>query len=247
MAGIRTPIEVVIFDLGSTLIYEAGPWDGLFAEADKALWEVLHRAGVALEPRDAYGGEKTLFEVYYDQHRNDLAEPTTAAVLDELLRLRGYKLPRRTLRDAMRSMFGVTQANWRVEADAVPTLESLRSRGYRLGLISNASDDDNTQALIDKAGLRPFFEYTMSSAKFGRRKPHPAIFRDALAHFRVRPEKAIMVGDKIEADIAGAHAAGMQGIWVKKRAVEPLPDPSEVQAEAVVASLSEILPLLGTV
>ncbi len=245
MTGVRQPIEVVIFDLGSTLIYEVGEWDGLFARADEELWKALHGAGVGLEPREVYGEAETLFEVYYQQHRDDLDEPTTVAVLDGLLRARGYSVPKDTLREAMRRMFAVTQSNWLGESDAVATLQALRNQGYRLGIISNASDDDNTQALVDKAGVRPYFEYIMSSAVFGRRKPDPAIFRDALAHFGVKPERAVMVGDNYEADIEGAHAAGMQGIWITRRVAEPRPDPSTVKAEAVVATLSEIPALLA--
>ena len=66
--------------------------------------------------------------------------------------------------------------------------ELLKSRGYRIGLISNAADDDNTQALVDKGMFRPYLEYIVSSAAFGMRKPHPDIFRSALKHLGVSPE-----------------------------------------------------------
>jgi HAD superfamily hydrolase (TIGR01509 family) len=241
----QKPMRVVIFDLGSTLIYENGPWDELFIQADSALWSVLRQAGVTLQPRELFGDAQTLFSLYYDQHRNDLEEPTTAAVLNSLLKSQGFRLPKETLREAMRAMFSVTQTNWLPEEDAVPTLQRLRRGGLRLGLISNASDDDNTQALIDKACLRPYLEYVISSARFGRRKPDPGIFRAALAHFGEPPHATVMVGDNYEADIAGAHAAGMQGIWITRRAAAPLPEPSEVTAEAVVTTLAEIPPALG--
>ncbi len=241
----KTPILVVLFDLGSTLIYENGPWDDLFIQADAALWSVLRNAGVGLQPRELYGNAPTLFAVYYEQHRNDLAEPTTAAVLDDVLQSRGFHLSKETLREAMRAMFRVTQTNWVAEPDAIPTLERLRSSGLRLGMISNASDDDNTQALIDKAHLRPYFEYVMSSARFGRRKPDPGIFRAALAHFAAPPEATVMVGDNYEADIAGARTVGMQTIWITRRAVGPFPAPSQVKADAVVATLGEIPDALG--
>ncbi len=241
----KTPIHVVIFDLGSTLIYENGPWDDLFIQADAALWDVLHTAGVGLQPRELYGNAPTLFSLYYDQHRNDLAEPRTAAVLDGLLQSRGFHLSKATLREAMRAMFTVTQTNWLAEQDAIPALKRLKRGGLRLGMISNASDDDNTQALIDKAHLRPFFEYVMSSARFGRRKPDPGIFRDALAYFGAPPEAAVMVGDNYEADIAGARAVGMQSIWITRRVAEPFPAQSQVKADAVVATLGEIPAALG--
>jgi len=122
-------------------------------------------------------------------------------------------------------MYAVTERNWHVEEDAVSTLASLRENGYRLGLISNASDEDSTQALVDQGGLRPFFDFILTSAACGWRKPHPRIFQIALNHFKIQPEQAIMVGDTLEADIAGANNLGIYSIWIARR-TGPGSDPS---------------------
>lgn len=240
----RGPVRAVIFDLGSTLIYEKDPWDAYFPRADAALWKVLHEAGVSLQPHDLYGNASTLFELYYTRHRNDLNEPTTAAVLAELLRERGFSLPADTLREAMRAMFAVTQSNWFPEKEALPTLRQLRERGLQVGLISNASDDDNTQALVDKGGFRPYLEFILSSAAIGKRKPHPEIFKAALKHLKVPPWQAIMVGDDYEADVVGANRAGIQSIWITRRVRGAALEKARPEASAVVSSLSEIPPLL---
>lgn len=238
------PIRLVLFDLGSTLIFERGPWDGLFAQADDALWRVLRQYGVTLQPRVVYGDAQTFLDFYSGHYRSDLNEPTTAAILGGLLRRSGFPLSEEQLREAMRAMYFVTQSNWSAEEDAVSTLGALKERGFRLGLISNAADDDNTQTLIDKGGLRPYLEYIVSSAAFGRRKPDPSIFQSALEFFGVSAQEAIMVGDNLEADIGGAHRSGMQGIWIKRRALPQAPDSPELRPDATVSALSEIPPLL---
>ncbi len=238
----KGPIQLVVFDLGSTLIYEQGPWNGLFTRADVALWRALRKRGVMLRASDVYGDSQTLFEVYNKEHRtepNSVSEPTILALLDELLRDKGYELSREELREAMRAMYSVTQSNWQAEDDAVPTLEELKRRGYRMGMISNAADDDNTQVLIDKAKVRPYFEYIVSSAAFGRRKPDTIIFRAVLDHFSVPAAEAVMIGDNFQADVVGAHRAGMQAIWITRRATEAAV-PEEAPADAVVGTLAEI-------
>ncbi len=240
----KQPIQLVIFDLGSTLIYENGPWDELFPRADAALWQVLRKYGVTLDPRQVYRGSETIFDMYYKDHRTDLNEPSTGTVLSQLLRENGYSLPDERIREALGAMYAITQTNWLPETDAVPTLKSLKKDGYHIGLISNAADDDNTQALIDKAKLRPYLEFIVSSAAFGKRKPDPSIFQLALDHFHVPPAEAVMVGDNFEADIIGAHRAGMQGIWITRRAVDPAPEGPEADVEAVVETLAEIPALL---
>ena len=244
MSGLKKPIQLFIFDLGSTLIYEKEPWDAFFPRADQALWKALFAAGVTLPPQELFEDYPGLFALYYERHRGDLNEPTTVGVLDDLLRSKGFQLSKGSLRAAMQAMFAVTQENWQPEQDAIPTLEGLKRRGLSIGLISNASDDDNTQALIDKGGFRPYLEFIVSSAAFGKRKPHPDIFRSVLGRFAVPPEQAVMVGDDYEADILGASGVGMQSIWITRRAYAPASRLDVTQATKVVSTLSEILPLV---
>ena len=241
---VRGPVRAVIFDLGSTLIYEKDAWEAYFPRADAELWRALHEAGVSLQPHDLYGNASTLFELYYTRHRNDLNEPTMVRVLAELLHERGFSLPGDTLREAMRAMFAVTQSNWFPEEESLPTLRQLRERGLEVGLISNASDDDNTQALVDKGGFRPYLEFILSSATIGKRKPHPEIFKEALNRLKVPPRQAIMVGDDYEADIVGANRAGIQSIWITRRVRGTGLENAGKEASAVVSSLAEIPPLL---
>ncbi len=240
----KSPISVVLFDLGSTLIYDKEPWQPFFLRADAALWDNLHSAGVQLTPRALYGGFDTLFQFYYSNHRGDLNEPTTFTVLDGLLRENGYALSAETLRGAMRTMYAVTQSNWFPEAEAIPTLQALVRRGFRIGLISNAADDENTQVLIDKGGFRPYLDYIISSAAFGRRKPDPGIFRDALDYFGVPAARAVMIGDTPEADILGGQQAGMNTIWITRR-VHDAVEGRRPRPDTVVARLDEIPALLS--
>ncbi len=238
-------IRLVLFDLGGTLFHELGPWPALYRRADEALWRVLQRAGVSPEARTAYRDSTNLIELYYVLHRGDLSEPTIRAVLGQLLEERGYQLSRETLRSAIAAMFAVTQANWEVEADAVQTLSALRSAGFRMGAISNGSDDDNTQALIDKGGIRLDFEYILTSGVFGKRKPHPDIFRAALDYFGMPASMAVMIGDDYEADIVGAQAVGMRSIWITRRVPEPVAMRAEGRPLAVASTLSEIPAILN--
>jgi HAD superfamily hydrolase (TIGR01509 family) len=244
---IKQPIELVLFDLGGTLSYEKGSTEALYPRADMALWKVLHEAGVTAGPDQLYNGARTLLELYYTVHRTDadLNEPTILAVLDGLLQQKGFRLEKQALRAALRSMFSITQTNWAPEADSVPTLRLLKSRGYRIGVVSNVSDEENMNVLIDTGGLRPYLEHVVSSAAFGKRKPDSGIFRAALSLFGTGPRRAVMVGDNYEADILGAHGAGMQAIWITRRSPRPLPATAQRAPEAVVEALSEIPPLLA--
>ncbi|NWH08714.1 MAG: HAD-IIIA family hydrolase [Alphaproteobacteria bacterium] len=74
-----------------------------------------------------------------------------------------------------------------------------------------------------------------------RRKPRPGMLREAMQHFRERPENAIMVGDALR-DMEAAAEAGCRRILVrtgKGRATQASGLPAHVMPVAVYENLSE--------
>lgn len=240
----KLSVRVVFFDLGNTLIYDKEPWEDFYRRADRALWKSLRGFGVDSSPRELYSGYKTLFHYYYNLRENELEERGMATVLRQLLDEHKIPLSDESMQAALRAMYAVTQTNWQPEEDAIPTLETLKEGGYHLGMISNGADDDNTYTLLDKGRFRPYFEFVLTSAACGKRKPHPDIFRMALEHFQVPPEQTVMVGDTFEADILGARQMGMHAIWITRRLRETAIQ-QKVRPDANVSALSEIPALLS--
>jgi putative hydrolase of the HAD superfamily len=239
-------MKVIFLDLGSTLIYAQEPWPPVLARADQELVRCLHQAGFPIESNTLRRDFDTFLDAYYDQRDKENVEPTAFVFLRDLLTENGFgSVPDPILRRALGSMYAVTERNWRVEEDAISTLVSLRETGYRLGMISNTSDDNNVQALVDQGGFRPFFDLILTSAGCGYRKPHPRIFQIALEHFRIQPEQALMVGDTLEADIAGANSLGIYSVWITRRAILPADGELPIQPQAVISSLAELPPLLA--
>ncbi|MBU2610271.1 MAG: hypothetical protein KJ606_04920, partial [Chloroflexi bacterium] len=135
-------LEVVFFDLGSTLIYAKDPWPPVFVRADQELVKVLQRAGIPIDSQTFYDDFGTFIDAYYAQRSEDHVERTSFAALHGLLTGKGYAhVPQPVLRAALDAMYSVTRGNWYAEDDAIPTLTTLKAQGYRLGMISNASDD----------------------------------------------------------------------------------------------------------
>jgi putative hydrolase of the HAD superfamily len=109
--------------------------------------------------------------------------------------------------------------------DALPVLAELRRHGIKIGFVSNGSRD--LEEFVRHHGLDA--DCAIGSRAFGRTKPHPEIFRHALALLRVEPGEAAMVGDSYEDDIEGARALGMRAFLLdrdNRRPDEPdrLPD-----------------------
>jgi HAD superfamily hydrolase (TIGR01662 family) len=241
-------IKVVFFDLGSTLIYSKASWPPLYQQADRALVEGLRQANIPMEISTIAGKFDTFLDSYYAGRSGSTIEKTTPSALSELLQETGFRdVPNAVVRTALDSMYAITQKNWYLEADAIPTLKTLLEHGYRLGMISNTSDDKNVQQLVDREGLRGYFETIITSAGCGIRKPDERIFRLALDHFGIPPEQTAMVGDLLETDILGANQLGIYSIWITRRVQVPGEGELPIQPQAVISSLDQIPGLLAEV
>ncbi len=236
---------VVLFDLGSTLIYFSGSWSEVTRQGQAALVQALLQAGLSLDaPAFATELQATL-EQYFSSRDDELIEHTTGAILHSLLSKWGYPdVPVPLLHNALREMYQISEAYWHVEAEAHQALSDLRRQGYRLGLISNAADDANVQRLIDKAELRPYFDVILTSAAQGIRKPHPRIFYAALETWQTLPAQAIMVGDTLSADIQGAKNLGIFSVWVTRRAAQPNDPAPTSWPDAIIENIGELPELL---
>lgn len=238
--------EVVLFDLGNTLLYFDGIWEQVIAAMDAALLHSLQADGIALQEQEFLKQVEARFTEYDAQKSGEFLEFTTAFIVRGLLTDQGYaEIPEPVLQRAIRAMYAVSQAHWQREADALPTLQTLCEQGYRLGMISNAGDDQDVQMLVDQAGLRSYFEVILTSAAQGIRKPNPRIFQQALQHWGAPPEKAVMVGDTLGADILGARNTGMSSVWITRRASPNQPHQDTIFPDARVETLSELPELLA--
>ena len=162
------PLKVILFDLGSTLIYSKDPWPPIYEQADQALVEVLQQAGSRWRSRLSPANSRLFWIPTMPERGTSPIEKTTFSALQELLQQKGFQdIPASVVRAALDAMYSITQQNWYLETDAIPTLKTLREQGYRLGMISNTSDDRNVQQLVDRWELRPFFETIITSAGCG--------------------------------------------------------------------------------
>ncbi|MBU1948997.1 MAG: HAD-IA family hydrolase, partial [Candidatus Eisenbacteria bacterium] len=82
----------------------------------------------------------------------------------------------------------------------------------QLGLIANQLKE--VLPALDRAGWDGLFRVRAISELVGSKKPDLAIFRWALDRAGCRPEEAVMIGDRVDNDIAPAKRIGMRTIWL---------------------------------
>src|SRR6266487_2240989 len=106
-----------------------------------------------------------------------------------------------------------------IAADTPALLESLRERGLKLGLVSNAFDPGwLLHRDLEQMGLANRLDFAVFSSEVGKRKPHPALFERALDALEVAAGDAVFVGDRLLEDVRGAGELGMttvQALWFR--------------------------------
>ena len=107
--------------------------------------------------------------------------------------------------------------NFELFEDALPVLEELRRAGLRIGLVSNGIRDLTEFVAHHKLDV----DAIVDSRSHGRVKPHPTIFQAALGLLGVDAADAVMVGDSLEEDVAGARALGMRALLVDREDRHP--------------------------
>lgn len=154
----------ILFDLGNTLVHFEGSWPETFAEADQAVLDYLRSAGVGLDEEKFIGEFRGRLNQYYVEREAEFIEHTTAYILRSSLADFGYPdLPEEVLKTTLKKMYAVSQSHWVAEDDALQTLETLRSRSYRLAVVSNAGDDADVQTLVDNRKFRPYLDFVSAA------------------------------------------------------------------------------------
>lgn len=105
------------------------------------------------------------------------------------------------------------------------TLEVLQylSPNYQLHIITNGFHQVQDRKLRG-SGIADFFRVVINSEKAGVKKPNPHIFQLALREAGVSPERALMIGDSLEADILGARAVGFHTLFFNCNGEETSPE-----------------------
>ena len=106
---------------------------------------------------------------------------------------------------------------FRPEPNIVEALEQLKALSIRMGIVSNCT---STGAVLEwelqRHGLLTYFEFVMSSADYGIRKPHPMLFDLAVTKLGIDRDRIWFLGDKPPFDIKGAKSAGLFSVWYNR-------------------------------
>src|SRR5690242_19985812 len=136
-------------------------------------------------------------------------------------------------------MAELEMAFWKASVTTTPmpgareALEQFHRSGLRLGVVSNcAFSQDVLRYELEKHGLADRLEFIVVSAEYSVRKPNPLLFETAAAKLGVACEEIWFVGDRLDTDVTGAKAAGMQAVWFQPGNSNESTDASVLKVES---------------
>ena len=128
---------------------------------------------------------------------------------------------------------------------AFEILEAIQKGGYKIAAIANG-DSIGSSNVIASCVLKDYFDAIVISQEIGIEKPTKEIFDAALEKLSSKAENAIMVGNRIDADVVGANKLGMKSVWFKwNYCYQETVIYGKERPNFVIKSFPELLGILG--
>jgi HAD superfamily hydrolase (TIGR01549 family) len=240
--SIAAPVTTVLFDYGHTLMD--------FTRPEEMLLDAYHRINRRLEEEletEVPAAHDLLqsVSVRVDDEIGDSylggseQEVDIAALYNQALSALGMRLRP----DTVRWVVDEEQRAWLNGITASPhahsTLDQLKGRGLRLGIVSNAAFPPHSMlAQLESLGLAPYFDATVYSSEIGVRKPNRAIYEECVRRLGGTGDGGVVfIGDRLREDIWGPRKLGFDAILTHEfRREQPFPG-MDVE---VIKSLDEL-------
>ena len=162
--------------------------------------------------------------IYFDEKINDrLRGVSRMASLDIILERAGraYSLDEKKEIAEKKNSIYVSLLDTMNENDlddgVKEVLDTLRERGTLLAI---GSSSKNTKKILEKLGLKDYFDAVSDGTNITRSKPDPEVFLKAAQMLGVEPEDAIVVEDALSG-IDAALAGGFKCVGIGEAATHP--------------------------
>lgn len=189
-------IKAILFDIDNTLTD--------FMKIKHACCEAgvnaMIKAGLKTEKKKTL---KILFELY-DKHGIEYQ-----MIFEKFLKKVNRKIDYHILEHGIIAYRKAFVKNIKPYPKVIPTLKKL-NRNYKLAVISDAPRMKAWERLIAMK-IDKYFDTVILS----KPKTTSSPFKAALKKLKVKPEEAIMVGDRPERDIKGAKRLGIKTVFAK--------------------------------
>ncbi len=124
----------------------------------------------------------------------------------------GYDVPRDAFVREFSDRIG---HSYRLTPGVRSALAQARSAGWSFAVVTNGPTSTQDQK-VRATGLDRLADAVCVAGEVGASKPDPLMFRTAARRAGTSLEGAWMIGDNLDADVAGAQGVGARTVWLKR-------------------------------
>ena len=192
------PVEAVVFDFGG--VFTTSPFAALMAAAEAQALDPMTMVGVMFGPYD-----QDTDHPWHQLERGEITLDDATAAIVSLAAAEGV--------DNFQPMeMLMALGGSGVRTEVVDFCRSVRSRGFRTGLLTNNAREFE-EFWIPLLPLDELFDDVIDSSAVGLRKPDPRIYELSLDRLGVAAPAAVFVDDA-PGNVLGAQAVGMRGVLI---------------------------------
>ena len=198
--------RAVIFDLYGTLIDEL-----MHPEANRRIYDRKRD-----EMADILGVDRKEFSREWSKashQRMTGGLPSTGATLRYICGRLGVEPDKDRIAAAAEMRLEYSRRSLVPRQGALETLATLRDRGYRVGLISNCTEE--VSRLWESTPFAPLFDHVILSFDVGLAKPDRRIYELATKRLGVAANECLYVGDGNDGELTGAERVGMTAVLMR--------------------------------
>jgi pyrophosphatase PpaX len=117
------------------------------------------------------------------------------------------------------------------------TLETLKDKGYKLGVVSTSPRDVISETLR-QTGIYEYFDVLVGEEDAKNKKPHHEPITNALRVLKIKPKEAVFTGDTVY-DVMAGQSAGCHTIFLLNKYNPEVLD--EVKPDRIIKDVSELI------
>jgi putative hydrolase of the HAD superfamily len=237
-------IKAVLFDMFDTLALIDSNYE-FFNHAVERMYKYITTHGINITFESFHKAYIKARDELYTAADKTLEEPHFNQRIQNALQLLGYNFD---LKSSI--IMGATGAFCQEFLNHVAMDENVKTvlqnlyGNYKLGIISNFAIPEGVYSLLKTNNIEKLFDTIVVSGEVNKRKPSPEIFQITLRKMEVLAENTVFVGDTADADIVGAHAAGIKAVYIKRRFEQDL---EKFTPDIIIKSLAELPSVLKTI
>ncbi|MGC8599957.1 MAG: HAD family hydrolase [Nitrososphaeria archaeon] len=191
-------MSTIFLDLGGTLVDFRPTYH-------EPIYYVLLKNGYEVELRNVYRAVSK----YLGKSDLPVVEGNPVIDVKQVLNNMNMNVDSSTMQELLSLKF--SSSSYTLYHDTMPFLTFLKNKGYKIIIISNASQKINE--VIKNTGISEYLSGLIASYSFGKIKPDPEIFKEGI---RMAGETGYYVGDLFEVDYLGAAKAGLEPILLDR-------------------------------